>query len=129
MSTIAEYIKILAAFDEAGRYFFFRNKGQEYKESTAPKTQDQFVKGFYSDLWIYANETPVGWHFSVQCQSWNNRGIAAMVCEILDGMTTNELDQVVWQDFAELGKLFRKEDKKLIQAILNKCKQLSKDKK
>jgi len=126
MATITNYKEILEQLDGYARYTYLLEKGRNYKESSIPMTDDTLVKGTYSDIWIEATETPVGWSFSVRSGALQNRGIAVMVCEILDGMTADELSRVVWQDFAELGKLFGKEDKKLIQALLNKCKKLSK---
>lgn len=126
MATITDYIEQLEKINAKDRYLYFNDLGSEYPYYKLSGVVEGYIEGIHSDMWIFAEETPVGWEFKIQGGSYVNLGIADMVCKIVDGMTTNELSQVVWQDFAELGKLFSKEDKQLIQAVLNKCKQLSK---
>jgi len=127
MATITNYIEQLEKLKPEDQYGFFLEKGSGCSDDVA-LTPDNFVKGPMANLWITASETPVGWEFQVSKVSGASavdNGIGVMVCDILDGLSTEELNQTVWKDFVDLGKLLTKNDKQLIQAVLNKCKDLS----
>ena len=129
MSVITRYVEILENFDRGNREFYFLGMGTPAVSSMLDPTSESNMDGMYANIKVYAKEMPFGWEFDVSGNNYADLGKARMVCDILKGMSSKEINRVVWNDFVPIGKLLEKEDKQLIQSVLNKCKQLAKENK
>jgi len=121
---LQDYIQLFEDLDTGGIYDYLLEKGAEYT-SEVERASENFVYGCQSNAWIEGKDTPVGWEFYVDSDSYFVKGVGAVICDCLSGLTTEELQEVKWQDFVPLTKFISQEKGKGMQAIINKCKRLS----
>lgn len=121
---INDYISQFEMMDDELIYDFILEKGSNTK-FPVERNNKNFVYGCQSDLWVSGRQGALGWEFFVDSDSYMVKGIGSVICECLYGMTTEELEKVVWIDFVPLTKFFSQQRKQGMQAIINKCKQIS----
>ena len=121
---IKEYITEFEMMDESLIYDYILDTGSNAKVPII-RNKKNYVHGCQSDLWVSGREGPVGWEFFVDSDSYMVKGIGVIICDCLNGMTTEELQNVVWLDFVPLTKFFSNQRRQGMQAIINKCKEIS----
>lgn len=89
------------------------------------RTPQSVVVGCQSQVWVTGIEKPTGWEFILDSDSYMVRGLGIIICSCLSGLTAQELDQVGFYDFREIAKHFSQQRKQGMQAIINKCKHIS----
>jgi len=125
MKTIKDYIKELEHFDADDVYDYVLELGSETPKADIVKNESTFVPGCVSQVYVIGEEGALGWNFSLDSDSYMVRGIGSIIVECLSGMTTDELSAVTWADFEQLSRFFSQQRKQGMQAIINKCKQIS----
>ena len=84
-----------------------------------------FVHGCQSQVWVEGEEQPTGWEFKLDSDSYMVKGIGNVLCRCMSGMTAEEIEQITFYDFRDLTQYFSQQRKQGMQAVINKCKQIS----
>lgn len=95
-------------------------------EYEVQRTPSSVVHGCQSQVWINGNDLPTGWEFRLDSDSYMVKGVGSIICACLSGLTSEELDNIGFYDFKDLAKHFSQQRKQGMQAIINKCKHISK---
>lgn len=127
-SKLQTYIKLFESLEPNEVYDMVLDHGSQLAASpeyTVDRTRDNFVYGCQSQVWVQGENKPTGWEFRVDSDSYLVKGIGAIVAECMSGLTTEELADVGFYDFKDLVVFFSQQRKQGLQAIINKCKQIS----
>lgn len=124
MNVLQDYMDIFENIDTDEIYESMIALGSETVYEVE-RSSNNFVHGCQSQVWIEAKEEPTGWEFHLDSDSFMVKGIGSVVCRCLSGHTTDELENITFYDFKELAAYFSQQRKQGIQAIINKCKSIS----
>ena len=124
MNVLEEYIKLFDDVDADEIYEIMIDVGSSVQNDVETISQN-FVAGCQSQVWLEGRDEPTGWEFEMTSDSFMVKGIGSIVCKCLSGHTTEELEQITFYDFKDIAKHFSQQRKQGIQAIINKCKLIS----
>jgi len=113
-----------ALFDPNAIYEYVLDYGSDTNE-TIERIQDNFVYGCQSEVWVDGIEEALGWKFELVSDAYIVNGIGNIMCDCMKGLSTPEIEALQWEDFAPLGRYFSQQRKQGMQAILNKCKKIT----
>ena len=123
-SLLEQYIELFDNLDTGEVYDTMLEVGSQVNVAVQ-QTPQNTVHGCQSQVWIQGVEEPTGWEFFLDSDSFMVKGVGSIVCKCMSGMTTDELAQVTFYDFKDIAKHFSQQRKQGIQAIINKCKAIS----
>ena len=124
MNLLEEYIKLFDDLDNDLIFDAMLDVGSQV-QSVVERNSANTVVGCQSQVWIEGVEEPTGWEFYLDSDSFMVKGLGSIICKCMSGMTTEELEQVTFYDFREIAKHFSQQRKQGMQAIINKCKHIS----
>ena len=101
------------------------NVGKSYSgNSKIICTQDNYVSGCTSGVWINGKQTGKTWKFGFYSSTMFTNGIVSIVCEGCNGLTTDQINQVNYTDFDWLATNITLNKKKGLQAMVNHIKDI-----
>jgi cysteine desulfuration protein SufE len=124
MNVLQQYIDIFENLDTDEIYESMISLGSQTVYEV-DRTQENFVHGCQSQVWIDGKLEPTGWEFHLDSDSYMVKGIGSVVCRCLSGHTNEELENITFYDFKDLAMYFSQQRKQGMQAIINKCKLIS----
>lgn len=71
--------------------------------SETERTDERLVRGCVSRVWLIAEERDARWKFRVAADSSLVQGLVALLCEIYDGASAEEMEAVTPEVFSALG--------------------------
>lgn len=125
MNILQDYMDIFENIDTDELYESMIALGSEDTGIEVERSSDNFVHGCQSQVWISGIEEPTGWEFHLESDSFMVKGIGSVVCRCLSGHTADELENITFYDFKELASYFSQQRRQGMQAIINKCKLIS----
>lgn len=125
MNILQDYMDIFENIDTDELYESMIALGSEDTGIEVERSSDNFVHGCQSQVWISGIEEPTGWEFHLESDSFMVKGIGSVVCRCLSGHTAAELENITFYDFKELASYFSQQRRQGMQAIINKCKLIS----
>jgi len=125
MNILQDYMDIFENIDTDELYESMIALGSEDTGIEVERSNDNFVHGCQSQVWISGIEEPTGWEFHLESDSFMVKGIGSVVCRCLSGHTSAELENITFHDFKELAAYFSQQRRQGMQAIINKCKSIS----
>ena len=121
---LIENFELLGQWED--RYRYIIELGRKIPEFNPENRIEQYlVRGCQSQVWITGEEQPTGWEFKLDSDSYMVKGIGNVLCRCMSGMTADEISQVGFYDFRDLTQYFSQQRKQGMQAVINKCKQIS----
>lgn len=124
MSILEQYIELFEDLDPSEIYDVMLDVGSQVNVAVE-HTSENFVHGCQSQVWIQGVDTPTGWQFYLDSDSFMVKGLGSIVCKCISDHTTDEIQQMGFYDFRDMAKFFSQQRKQGMQAIINKCKQIS----
>ena len=125
-SKLQQYIDIIDQLDAEEVYDYVLELGQETMTEFSDRSDNSFVHGCQSPVWVIGKDEPTGWEFTIDSDSFMVRGVGHIICDCMSGMTTDEIAEVTFFDFKELSGYFSTQRKQGMQSIINKIKSISK---
>ena len=89
-------------------------------------TEDNYVSGCTSNVWITGKEEESKWQFEFYSSTMFTNGIVYILCETCNGLTTEEINKVNFSDFDPIALHVTLNKKKGLQAMINHVKDIVK---
>ena len=124
MNVLEQYIDVFENLDADEIYESMISLGSSVAYEV-DRDAKNFVHGCQSQVWVEGDEQPTGWEFKLDSESYMFKGIGNVLCRCMSGMTAEEIDQITFYDFRDLTQYFSQQRKQGMQAVINKCKQIS----
>ena len=86
---------------------------------------ENHVRGCTTNVWISGNKIKDKWYFGFYSNTRFTSGVVSLVCEGCNGLTSDQINQVVFTDFDWLSKNLTLNKKKGLQAMLNRIKDIA----
>lgn len=103
LDEIVEVFELLGDWDQ--RYQYIIELGEQLRDMPDElKTEDNRVKGCMSQVWIspYPDEQDSNnWHFHGECDTPIIKGVLALLIQLVDGKTVEEIRQLDVDEFFE----------------------------
>ena len=130
INTLQQFVDTFEALgDPNAIYEYVLDFGSNSTFDPTEKIEDNFVYGCQSDVWVIGYQNALGWQFEIHSDAYIVNGIGNIICKCLNDLNTYEIENVSWEDLAPLGRYFSQQRKQGMQAILNKCKVITKEEK
>ncbi len=124
MNVLEQYIDVFENLDAEEIYESMISLGSSVAYEV-DRDAKNFVHGCQSQVWVEGEEQPTGWEFKLDSDSYMVKGIGNVLCRCMSGMTAEEIEQITFYDFRNLTQYFSQQRKQGMQAVINKCKQIS----
>ena len=124
MNVLEQYIDVFENLDADEIYESMISLGSSVAYEV-DRDAKNFVHGCQSQVWVEGDEQPTGCEFKLDSDSYMVKGIGNVLCRCMSGMTAEEIDQITFYDFRDLTQYFSQQRKQGMQAVINKCKQIS----
>lgn len=122
MNTLNNFIELFDALEQEAIYDYLMEAGSQGDFPEHLKTNENFVNGCQSQVWIFGYRDQGKLRFVGTSDSFMVRGIVYLICHICNELNERELDDVNWQMFSPLGKHFSTQRRKGMQSIINKIR-------
>lgn len=126
LEQLESYVKLVRDLQDSGLlYQCLMDYGKNITTDIDIRTQQNFVNGCQSQVWITGTCNSDKWHFKFDSDAIMVKGLGKIVLDTYNGLNKNQIAEITFHQFKPLASTLSTQRQRGLQAIINKIHKIS----